>query len=127
MLPYKRRDCQTWELSKKFFFPSFFWQGKQLNETREYGVAFVVRNTLLRSVVPPTVGSERIPSLQLHSSAGLVTLISAYAPTPSPTTEVKDKFCDDLETIKKISEENHCLFSETLTLELALIIFDPLV
>ena len=61
---------------KKF---SFFWQGKPLNETWEYGVGFAVRNTLLRSIVPPTVGSEIILSLQLHSSAGPVTLISAYA------------------------------------------------
>ena len=71
-----------------------FWQGKPLNETMEYDVGFAVRNTLLRSIVPPTVGNERILSLQLHSSAGLVTLISAYAPTLSSTTEVKDKFHD---------------------------------
>ena len=43
---------------------SFIWQGKPLNETREYGVGFAVRNTLLRSIVPPTVGSEIILSLQ---------------------------------------------------------------
>ena len=46
---------------------SSFCQGKPLNETREYGVGFAVRNTLLRSIVPPTVGSERILSLLLHS------------------------------------------------------------
>ena len=64
-----------------------------------------MRNTLLRSIVPPTVGSERILSLQIHSSAGLVTLISACAPTLSSTTEVKDKFYDDLAaTIKKVPE-----------------------
>ena len=84
---------------------TFFWQGKPSNETREYGVGFAVRNTLLRSIVPPTMGSERILSLQLHSSAGLVTLISAYAPTLSSTTEVKDKFYDELAaTIKKVPE-----------------------
>ena len=52
---------------KKF---SFFWQGKPSNETREHSVGFAVRNTLLRSFVPSTVGSERNLSLQLHSSAG---------------------------------------------------------
>ena len=84
---------------------SFFWQGKPLNETREYSVGFVVRNTLLRSIVPSAVGSERILSLQLHSSAGPVTLISAYAPTLSSTTEVKHKFYDDLAAaIKKVRE-----------------------
>ena len=65
----------------------------------------MVRNTLLRSIVPLTAGNERILSLQLHSSAGLVTLISAYVPTLSSTAEVKDKFYDDLAaTIKKIPE-----------------------
>ena len=82
-----------------------FWRGKLLNETREYGVGFAVRNTLLRSIVPPTVGSERILSLQLHPSVGPVALISAYAPTLSSTTEVKDKFYDDLTaTANKIPE-----------------------
>ena len=48
----------------------FFWQGKPLNETREYGVGFAVRNTLLRSIFPLTVGSERILSLQLPLISG---------------------------------------------------------
>ena len=48
---------------------------------------------------------KRILSLQLHSSVGPVTLISAHAPTLSATTEVKDKFYDDLAaTIKKVPE-----------------------
>ena len=68
-------------------------------------MGFAVRNTLLGSIVPPTVRSEIILSLQLHSSAGPVTLISAYAPTLSSTTEVKDKFYDNLAaTIKKVPE-----------------------
>ncbi|XP_078250456.1 F-box and leucine-rich repeat protein 13 isoform X1 [Pogona vitticeps] len=82
---------------------SFFWKDKPLNETRQYGVGFAIRNTLRRTIFPSTVGSERILSLQLHSSGGPVTLISAYAPTLLSTTEVKDKFYDDLATtIKKI-------------------------
>ena len=65
---------------------SFFCQGKPLNETREHGVGFVVRNTLLRYIVPPTMGSERILYLQLHSLVELVAFVSAYAPTlPSKT------------------------------------------
>ncbi|XP_078233697.1 F-box/LRR-repeat protein 2 isoform X2 [Pogona vitticeps] len=89
---------------------SFFWQGKPLNETREHGVGFAVRNTLLRSIVPPIVGSERILSLQLHSSVGPVTLISAYAPTMSSTTEAKDKFYDDLAAAIKEVPEREPLF-----------------
>ncbi|KAJ7324558.1 hypothetical protein JRQ81_017578 [Phrynocephalus forsythii] len=81
----------------------FFWQGKPSNETRECGVGFAVRNTLIGLIIPPAVGSERILSMQLHSTAGLVTLISAYAPTLSSPAELKDKFYDDLAaTIKKI-------------------------
>lgn len=34
----------------------FFWQGKS-SETREHGVDFAVRNTLLRSINPLTTGS----------------------------------------------------------------------
>ena len=60
---------------------SFFWQGKPPDETREHGVGFVVRNTLLGFITPPIEGSERILSLKFNLSAGPVTLISAYAPT----------------------------------------------
>ena len=104
-------------VKEKYF--SFFWQGKPLNETRKYGVGFAVRNILLKSIVPPIVGSERILSLQLHSSAEPVTLISAYAPTLSSMTDVKNKFWQLLS--KQSLRESRCSFSETLTLELVLI------
>ena len=85
---------------------SFFWQGKPPDETKEYGVGFAVRNTLLESINPSTEGSKCILSLQLYSSAGPVSLISAYAPTLTSTAEVKDKFFDDLSTtIEKIPEQ----------------------
>ncbi|XP_063595354.1 uncharacterized protein LOC134772317 [Penaeus indicus] len=84
---------------------SFFWQGKPPDETWEHGVGFAVRNTLLGSIIPPTEGTERILPLQLHSSTGPVSLISAYALTLSSTAEAKDKFYDDLSAaIEKILE-----------------------
>ncbi|KAJ7344584.1 hypothetical protein JRQ81_000534, partial [Phrynocephalus forsythii] len=88
----------------------FFWQGKPSNETTECGVGFAVRNTFLGLIIPPAVGSEKILSMQLHTTAGLVTLISAYAPTLSSPAEHKDKFYDDLAaTSKKIPEKRSIL------------------
>ena len=54
---------------------SFFWQGKAADETREHGVGF---------------------KLQLQTSAGLVSLISAYAPTLTSASELKDWIYEDL-------------------------------
>lgn len=76
---------------------TFFWRGKPPEETREYGVGFAVRNTLLGAVVPPTGGSERILALCLNTSTGPVHLVSVYAPTLSSPQEIKDRFYDELE------------------------------
>ena len=74
---------------------SFFWQGKAADETREHGIGFAIKNNLLGSIIPPSEGTERLLKLQLQTSAGLVSLISAYAPTCS-ASELKDRFNDDL-------------------------------
>lgn len=82
---------------------TFFWRGKPPEETREYGVGFAVRNTLLGAVVPPTGGSERILALCLNTSMGPVHLVSVYAPTLRAPQEIKDRFYDELEaTVKNI-------------------------
>ena len=75
---------------------TFFWQGKRPDEPRIHGVGFAVKNSLLPSVTAPSGGSERLLSLQLSTSAGRITLISAYAPTLLATDEDKDKFYDEL-------------------------------
>ncbi|XP_069156691.1 craniofacial development protein 2-like [Procambarus clarkii] len=75
---------------------TFFWQDKPPEEVREHGVGFDIRNRLLGSIAPPTVGSARIIKLQLHTAAGMVSLINAYAPTLTSSTEAKDKFYEDL-------------------------------
>ncbi|XP_069158537.1 craniofacial development protein 2-like [Procambarus clarkii] len=75
---------------------TFFWQGKPPEEVREHGIGFTVRNRLLGSIVPTTVGSARIIKLQFHKAAGLVGLINAYAPTLTSSTKAKDKSYDDL-------------------------------
>ena len=75
---------------------SFFWQGKAADETREHGVGFAIKNNLLGSVIPPSEGTERLLKLQFQASAGLVSLISAYALTLTSASELKDRFYDDL-------------------------------
>ena len=85
---------------------TFFWQGKPPEETRQHGVGFAIRNGLLGSVVEPTEGTERLLKIQLHTAAGMVSLISAYAPTLTSSAEAKDKFYDDLDTlIREIPEQ----------------------
>ena len=87
---------------------TFFWQGKSPDETREHGVGFAVRNNLLAAIIPPTHGTERILSLQLHSSVGLVNLVCIYAPTLTSSAEAKDKFYDDLSAIiRRIPDKEH--------------------
>ena len=43
--------------------------------------------------------TERLLKLQLQTSAGLVSLISAYAPTLTSASELKDRFYDDLSAV----------------------------
>ena len=59
-------------------------------------LGFAIKNNLLGSVIPPSEGTERLLKLQLQTSAGLVSLISAYAPTLTSASELKDRFYDDL-------------------------------
>lgn len=74
----------------------FFWKGKALNEHREYGVGFAVRNDLLSSIEGPRGISDRIMVLRLLTTCGYVTIISAYAPTLKSSAESKDEFYDQL-------------------------------
>ncbi|XP_069184626.1 craniofacial development protein 2-like [Procambarus clarkii] len=75
---------------------TFLWQGKPLEEVREHGVGFAIKSRLLGFIVLPTEGSARIIKLQLHTAAGMVSLINTYAPTLTSSTEAKDELCDDL-------------------------------
>jgi len=82
---------------------TFYWCGKANDETREHGVGFAVKNSLLGMIEPGKEGSERILSLRLHTSDGPVTLFSVYAPTLYSTHEAKDQFYDQLQsTIQKV-------------------------
>ena len=61
--------------------------------TRAHSVCFAVKNNLLGY---PSEGINRLLKLQLQTSAGLVSLISAYAPKLTSMSELKNKFYDDL-------------------------------
>ena len=63
---------------------------------RPDGVSFAIKNNLLGSIIPPSKGTERLLKFHLQTSAGLVSLISAYAPTLTSASKLKDRFYDDL-------------------------------
>ena len=65
-----------------------------------------IKYILLGSIIPPSEGTERLLKLQLQTSAGLVSLISAYASTLTSASELKDRFYDDLSAaINKVSPQ----------------------
>ena len=73
-----------------------YWQGKSPDERGEHVVGFAVKDSLLGSIIPPPDGTKTILKLQLQTSAGPVSLISAYAPTLTSPSEAKDGFYDEL-------------------------------
>ena len=60
---------------------TLFWQGMKLEDRRELGAGFAVRNSLLSMTEPPTSCSERLLTLQLSTRSGPVNIVIAYAPT----------------------------------------------
>ena len=59
-------------------------------------------------IEPGDKGSECLLCLRLYTFAGLVTLISAYAPTLTSTPEARDEFYTNLnDAIKNIHNSNH--------------------
>ena len=78
---------------------TFFWKGKSNQDVREHGVDFAVRNSLLNAVEPPSGGSERILTMRLNYSNGPVNLLFIYAPTLQASTETKDQFYEDLDSV----------------------------
>lgn len=88
---------------------TFYWKGKPEEETREYGVGFAVRNSLLKMTEPPANGTERLLQIRLTTTQGPATIMSIYAPTLSATPETKDKFYDDLDTAIKNVPANEFL------------------
>ena len=78
---------------------TFFWHGKSVDERREHGVGFAVKNTLLQSVEVGSDGNERITTLRLHTKKGTATLVSVYAHTLYSDEQVKYTFYEKLNLI----------------------------
>ena len=79
---------------------TFYLHGKSPDERREHRGGFAVKNSLLGSIIPPVGGTKRnLVKLQLQTSVGPVSLISAYAPTRTPLSDAKDRFYDELSTV----------------------------
>ena len=65
-------------------------KGRHSHSTIDHRVVFAVGNTFLKMFEPGDKGSERLLPLCLHTFVGLVTLISAFAPTLTSIPEAKD-------------------------------------
>ena len=91
---------------------TFYWQGRAYGEVRLHGVGFAVRNSLLSTIQPPTVGTERILSLRLSTSTGFVNIMSIYAPTLCFSPEAKDQFYEDLDAVVGMVPESEPLFGD---------------
>ena len=76
---------------------TFFWQGKGIEEKREHGVGFAVKNSLLTVTEPPVNGSARILAIRLSTRAGHANIMSVYAPTLCSTADSKDQFYEELD------------------------------
>ena len=76
---------------------TIFWQGKSIEEKREHGVGFAVKNSLLTVTEPPVNGSERILTIRLSTQTGRANIMSVYAPTLCSTAESKDQFYEELD------------------------------
>ena len=77
---------------------TFFWKGRPSNATRQSGVGFAVKSSLVGSLdnLPRGI-NDRLMTLRLPLSGGqFLTLVSSYAPTMNASEEIKEKFYDDL-------------------------------
>lgn len=107
--PQETRLADSGTLKEKEY--TFLWQGKSSDQNREYGVGFVVKNSLLNTVEPGSGGNERLSTLRLNTTESPATLVSVYAPTLSATSETKDEFYEYLtSTIRNIPSTEQVIF-----------------
>ena len=72
-------------------------QGITIEEKREHGVGFVVKNSLFMVTGPPVNGSECILTIQLSTRAGRVNITSVYTSTFCSIAYLKDQFYEELD------------------------------
>ena len=79
-----------------------------MEERRELGVSFTVRNFLQSIIEPQTGGSEKILTFRLSTSSAPVNIGTAYAPTLFLNPDVKDQFYNALDhTIGMLMPSEH--------------------
>ncbi|BHF83380.1 hypothetical protein SprV_0902652200 [Sparganum proliferum] len=79
----------------------FVWSGRPRAERRDVGVAFAIRNDIVRRLPCFPQGiNDRLMSLRLPLWGGkFATIISAYAPTMTSPDAARDKFYEDLHAL----------------------------
>nr|VZI02027.1 unnamed protein product [Spirometra erinaceieuropaei] len=81
---------------------TFFWSGRPKAERRDAGVAFAIRNDIMRRLpcLPQGI-NDRLMSLHLplRREGKYATIISAYAPTMTNHEAVRDEFYEDLHAL----------------------------
>ena len=80
---------------------TFFWSGRAIEDRREAGVGFAIRNELVTKLSSLPRGiNDRLMTLKLSLSGGKqATIISAYAPTMTNSDDIKEKFYEDLHSL----------------------------
>ena len=69
---------------------TFLWQGKKAEETRQHGVGFAIKNSLMKTVEQARHATERLLSIRINTTDGPVNMVCVYAPTLQATAEVKN-------------------------------------
>ena len=80
---------------------TFFWSGRAIEDRREAGVGFAVRNELVTKLSGLPRGiNDRLKTLKLSLSGSKhATIINAYAPTMTNPDDIKEKFYEDLHSL----------------------------
>ena len=79
---------------------TFFWHGKSVDDRREYGVGFAIKNTLLHHVEVGSDGNKCITTLHLQTKKGTATLVNVYAHTLDAVEQFKGVFYSKLNFIE---------------------------
>ena len=85
---------------------TFFWSGREVDERREAGVGFAIKNSIVQCLdQEPTAINDRIIIMRLPlKKDAYVTIVSAYAPTMTNPDEIKEGFYSSLrDTVKEVS------------------------
>ena len=77
---------------------TYYWSGRS-DGYHTQGVAVAVSNKLTPMIIEVTPVNERIMRLRIRHSLGVISLISAYAPTVVSDLNVKDTFYATLESV----------------------------